>query len=54
MIAARVVACVFAVLAILAAFGWLLELDVAHAIGFLAAALLAFLLSTIPVGTRVP
>lgn len=53
MIVARVVSCVFAVLGLLAAFGWLLTLNVAHAVGFLAAALLAFVLSTIPV-TRVP
>jgi NADH:ubiquinone oxidoreductase subunit 6 (subunit J) len=53
MIVARVVACVFAVLAILAAFGWLLDQDIAHSLGFLGAALLAFVLSTIPVG-RVP
>jgi hypothetical protein len=44
---------VFAVLGIFAAFGWLLNQDIAHAVGFVAAALLAFVLSTIPVG-RVP
>jgi hypothetical protein len=53
MIVARVVACVFAVLAIFAAFGWLLDQDASHAVGFVAAAVLAFVLSTIPVG-RVP
>lgn len=53
MIVARVVACVFAVLAVFAAFGWLLNENVPHAVGFVAAAVLAFVLSTIPVG-RVP
>ena len=53
MIAARVVSCVFAVLAVLAAFGWLLDRDVSHAVGFIGAAVLAFVLSTIPAG-RVP
>jgi hypothetical protein len=52
-IVARVVSCVFAVLAVLAAFGWLHDQDVSHAVGFVAAALLAFVLSTIPIG-RVP
>lgn len=53
MIVARVVACVFATLGVFAAFGWFLSQDTGHAVGFIAAALLAFVLSTIPVG-RVP
>lgn len=39
---------VWSVLAILAALGWLLNQNVAHAVGFLAAAALCFVLSTIP------
>jgi NADH:ubiquinone oxidoreductase subunit 6 (subunit J) len=38
----------FSVLAILAALGWLLNQNVAHAVGFLAAAALCYVLSTIP------
>lgn len=39
---------VWSALAILAALGWLLNQNVAHAVGFLAAAALCFVLSTIP------
>jgi NADH:ubiquinone oxidoreductase subunit 6 (subunit J) len=41
-------AAVFSALAVLAAFGWLLNQNVAHAIGFLAAAVLCLVLSTVP------
>lgn len=53
MIAARVISCVLAALGVLAGFGWLLEANVAHAVGFVAGSLLAYVLSTVPVG-RVP
>lgn len=53
MIVARVIAAVFFTLALLAAFGWLIAENHGHAVGFVAAGLLAYVLSTIPVG-RVP
>lgn len=53
MVYARVSAAVLAVLAMLAAFGWWSDPSAPHALGLLAAAFLAFVLSTIPVG-RVP
>lgn len=53
MILARVVSCVLLVLGILLAFGWITEQNPSHAVGMVAAGLLAFVLSTIPVG-RVP
>lgn len=43
-----IAAAVFALLAVLSALGWLLNPNQAHAIGFLAAACLCFVLSTIP------
>ena len=46
----RVVSVVFAIFAVLAANGWAFSQSVAHAVGWLAAAFLAFLLSTIPYG----
>jgi peptidoglycan biosynthesis protein MviN/MurJ (putative lipid II flippase) len=46
----RVVAVVCTIFAILAASGWAFNQSVAHAVGWLAAGFLAFLLSTIPYG----
>lgn len=53
MIFARVVAACFMVLAMFVAFGWHTDESAAHAVGLVAAGLLAFVLSTIPAG-RVP
>jgi hypothetical protein len=46
----RVVSVVCAIFAILAASGWAFNQSVAHALDWLAAGFLAFLLSTIPAG----
>jgi hypothetical protein len=46
----RVLAVVFSIFAVLASSGWAFNQSVAHAVGWLAAAFLAFLLSTIPYG----
>lgn len=46
----RVLAGVMFTLAILMGFGWLLDQDVARAVGLIAAGLLALVLSTVPVG----
>lgn len=53
MILARVLSMLFALLAICLAYGWLVAQNTPHAVGLVAASLLAFVLSTVPVG-RVP
>jgi hypothetical protein len=53
MVWARCIAAFLFALAMLVAFGWWVEPNAAHAVGLIAAGLLSFTLSTIPVG-RVP
>lgn len=50
MTAFRILAAVLFALALLMGFGWLVDQDVARAVGLTAAGLLALTLSTIPVG----
>lgn len=46
----KVVSAVFALLAVFAAVGWVLTANQPHALGWLAASFLAYVLSTIPYG----
>lgn len=50
MIPFRVFACVLFAVAAFMGFGWFVDQDVARAVGLVAAGLLCFTLSTVPVG----